>query len=175
MKMIFALMLLLLTTGISSAEVTCDVYSRKTLTVNVPSPKDGKLEDLEFDPWITTIAQKEWVLLQASRSDSFYFALFRDGNHLIYWLTVRKNSFGQTSFSASPNDATGSQGVQFHSSKIAFLNRTITYPGGSRTTNEFGKVFEVTPHFKGWIKVSVKGDDLEGNYRTLHSSEILWK
>lgn len=158
-------------------------FSHVTTSIEVESQRVADeladTKNLAFDKWLELVGRDDWSLLHSSSSDYFYFAIFRDGHHLIMWMADRKGSLKQQQYGAYSNDFDDPERqdriAKIGPSQFAALEREIVWPTGGLTVVDNATVFEIDHSLDGWIQVQIGGQDKAEKNRKLLHAEVPWQ
>lgn len=142
--------LLLMLFGLSSLHADDDrllaSLKRKVELNSAEEAANWKLEKLSFEDWLSAVADPEWKLLTSTQTTDFYFAVFRSGNHLIFWNLDRKAQYRSASTGTSPRWEGPSKRVT--------LEHEIRHPSGGLKHLANGLAYRISDDHEGSVEIT---------------------
>ena len=125
-----------------------------------------KFEEVGFREWLTAVSDPSWELLLSTQTSDLYFAVFRSGDHLIFWNLDRKGQYNSGSTGTTPR--------WIGPSKIINLTHQVRDPLVGFTHNEIGSAFQIPDDFDGLLKIEHSAGAGEQSLQVF-SASIRWK
>jgi hypothetical protein len=163
--------LFLLALGVSALHgAEENVLSSLHRKVEVASPEAAaawKFEKFNFEDWLTAISDPSWELLVSTQTTEFFFAAFRDGDHLIFWDLDRNARYRNTS--------TGTKPRWVGPSKVVTLEHEVSHPTGGFTHNAVARAYQMPADHDGSIEIHHTVTPEGGQPIQVFTTKVQWK
>jgi hypothetical protein len=166
------LLLALLSLSISRSEggeTTIDVKLVSKVAKSQDDATKWKLDELPHKEWLSEISVKDWTLLHESETKDWHFAVFRDGDRLIFWKGNKTGINTETQFSVH-----APQERRENEPDTAVITHQFSFPGGSATYYAFGSITPIRGGFKGKIRIEFSMK-VGGSFVPAFDETVEWK
>lgn len=165
------LLALLLWSSFSSAVFgsTLDVKMVKKVAKSQDEAIKWKLVELPHHDWLSEISVSDWKLLHECETQDWHFAVFRDGDRLIFWKGNKNGINAETRYSVGvPLDR------RENLPTTAVITHQLSFPEGSATHYTYGQIGHIPGGFKGKIRVEFSVNR-GGRFAPAFDETIEWK
>ncbi len=118
---------------------------------NVAEANQWRLNILPFKEWLKAVTFPDFQLLHASKTEEFYFAVFRSKGQLIFWHTDRQKRYSR-SYEQITDDA-GRSATGKGDSRLVLLQFKLESPGAALEGQESGSVSQIKDGLHGDLTI----------------------
>lgn len=125
-------------------------FARKSVVKEFPNASEAgrwRLDSLPFKDWLQAVTFPDCKLLHSSETENFYFAAFRNGVHLIFWVADRKDRYKSSTVEVTAGSRSAKS--EQEPSKWVVLDYSLMFPGGALGGQSLGTVLRIKEGLRG--------------------------
>lgn len=152
-------------------------FARKTLLLKFDTVEDAQkwsLRDLDFEQWLKAVSKPDWTELHKSKTDEFYFAIYRSEDHLIFCENDRKDAYRSASISVRATDDSIAYSVWEKPSMWTILKYDVEHPSGGYGGQSVFTTWKIVDGFVGDIILNYRVGNDGGARRQVLLQSIHW-